>query len=146
MDPLSAIGLASNVIQFVEFAGKLIGEAQEAYESVDGVSQRTANVENIAVDLLELYQQLKRSAWQAPSAQTSAAELQLQRLITESTQVAEKLLQIVQGLRGDGPNKRWASVRHALASAWKQKDITALQSKLQEIRQQLDTTLLICVR
>ncbi|KAF2734654.1 hypothetical protein EJ04DRAFT_564072 [Polyplosphaeria fusca] len=146
MDPLSAIGLASNVIQFVEFAGKLIGEAQEAYESAEGVSLRNANVENIANDLLSLHQQLKRDACRTPGSTASAAEEQLQRLVAESTQIAEKLIQIVQGLRGGGHNRRWTSVRHALASAWKQKDITVLKARLGEIRQQLDTTLLICVR
>ncbi|KAF2113604.1 hypothetical protein BDV96DRAFT_613546 [Lophiotrema nucula] len=147
MDPISALGLASNIIQFVQFAGKLISESQEAYESIDGVSQRNANLEGIANDLLNLHQQLlKDASSRTPGAKLSAAEAQLQSLAKESTQVAEKLIGIVQALKSSARNKRWKSVRHAIASSWKQSDIAALQARLGDIRQQLDTALLICLR
>ena len=81
MDPLSALGLASNIIQFVQFAAKLISESQEAYESIDGLSQRHSDLEGIAVDLLNLQQQLlKDASCRAPGAKPSAAEAQLQSL------------------------------------------------------------------
>ena len=147
MDPLSALGLASNIIQLVQFAGKLISESQEAYESIDGASRRNADVEGIANDLLSLHAQLLRDASsQTAGAKPSAAQAQLQSLAKESTQVAEKLIVVLQGLKGSGRNRKWRSVRHAIASSWKQSDITALQTRLSDIRQQLDTVLLICLR
>ncbi|KAF2260634.1 hypothetical protein CC78DRAFT_555500 [Lojkania enalia] len=146
MDPLTALGLATSVIQFVQFAGKLISESQEAYESASGMSCRNINLENIANDLLNLHHQLLKDASRTPRAKLSAAEEHLQRLTRESIQVAERLIRVVQGLKSRGGNKRWKSVRHALTSAWKQKDIAALQTRLVEIRQQLDTALLICLR
>lgn len=146
MDPLSALGLASNIIQFVQFASKLIAESQEAYDSIDGVSQRNANLESIASSLIGLHQQLAKDAYRAPGVELSAAEAQLQRLVTESVEISEELIRIVRGLKSDRGNKRWKSVRHAIITAWKQKDIAALQARLNEIRQQLDTALLICLR
>lgn len=37
MDPLTAFGLAANVLAFVDFAGKLISKGYEIYSSSSGV-------------------------------------------------------------------------------------------------------------
>lgn len=146
MDPLTALGVASNIIQLVQFATKLITESQEAYDSLDGASQRNSDVEGIASNLIALHQQLSRDLYRPPGVKSSVADEQLQRLTEESIGIADKLIGVIRGLKSNGKSKRWNSVKYALTTAWKQKDIVALQTKLTEIRQQLDTTLLVCLR
>ena len=48
MDPLSALGLASNIIQITEFTGKLISQSKEIYRSADGTLSEHAILEEAA--------------------------------------------------------------------------------------------------
>ncbi len=47
MDPLSALGLAGNIITFVQFAGALFSGAQQIRLSADGASEEIATIEDI---------------------------------------------------------------------------------------------------
>ena len=44
LDPLTAIGLAGNIVQFVDFSSKIVGKANKIYESVDGASTRISTL------------------------------------------------------------------------------------------------------
>jgi hypothetical protein len=48
MDPLSAIGLASNIIQFVNFGCELISGAQEVCKSISGQTAVNVDLQDIA--------------------------------------------------------------------------------------------------
>ncbi|KAF2085306.1 hypothetical protein K490DRAFT_67957 [Saccharata proteae CBS 121410] len=48
MDPVSAIGLAGNIFQFIDFAAKLFSEAQNIYESVTGLPDEHQELKIIA--------------------------------------------------------------------------------------------------
>ncbi|KAL2142950.1 hypothetical protein VTI28DRAFT_472 [Corynascus sepedonium] len=47
MEPLVALGVASNVLQFVDFAAKLVSTATETAGSVQGATQRTLELEKV---------------------------------------------------------------------------------------------------
>ena len=51
MDPFSALGLASNVVQFMEFGTKLISASLELYNSKDGTSSPNSELGIITKDL-----------------------------------------------------------------------------------------------
>jgi hypothetical protein len=53
MDPFSALGLASNVLQSVDYGGNLIYGGLEAYNSVDNSSFVVSDLESIREDLAE---------------------------------------------------------------------------------------------
>lgn len=154
MDPLTTLGVAANVIQLVQFAGKLISESQEAYDSLDGTSHRNTHLEAMALNLQTLLAQLSKEPTEpasilpsrAESSARTSAEENLKQLVTDSKEIAKQLLMTLQNLKVQVGNRRWRSVKQALTSAWKQKDIAELQTRLSDIRQQIDTTLLICLR
>ncbi|CAK7213767.1 hypothetical protein SEUCBS140593_001956 [Sporothrix eucalyptigena] len=54
MDPLTALGLASNIVQFVDFTLKLIGSAAEIASSAKGASEQTLKIES-AYEKLETF-------------------------------------------------------------------------------------------
>ena len=66
MDPLSAIGLASNVVQFVDFASRLISTGTEVYESVSGVTDRTLELERIYKNLSSFSLKLQENGEDQP--------------------------------------------------------------------------------
>lgn len=76
----------------------------------------------------------------------TAAGKQLQQLSKECSAVSNELLQELEKLKIKGPHKRWESFRQALNSVWSQEKTRALETRLEGIRKQLDTTLLVCLR
>lgn len=54
MDPLSSVGLASNILQFVEFSVKLVGKGVEIYSSADGAPVQHADLRASLDNLREL--------------------------------------------------------------------------------------------
>jgi len=168
MDPLTALGLASNIVQFVDFASKLISQSHEIYRSADGALEDNVVLEYVAKNLSRLGDELKskqadiktgREAlarerdWAKKDGRVipepekvTAAGKQLQQLSKECSAVSNELLQELEKLKIKEPHKRWESFRQALNSVWSQEKIRALETRLEGIRKQLDTTLLVCLR
>jgi hypothetical protein len=51
LDPLTALSLAGNIVQFVDFSTKLLAKGHELYKSADGTSVGYSELEAIAKDL-----------------------------------------------------------------------------------------------
>lgn len=51
MDPLTAIGLASNIISFIDFGAKLFNSAQQIYESASGATVDSLSYGTIAREM-----------------------------------------------------------------------------------------------
>jgi hypothetical protein len=51
MDPLTAIGLASSIVQFVDYTTKLIQGAKEIYISVSGTTEENKSLETITKEM-----------------------------------------------------------------------------------------------
>ena len=61
METLAAIGLASNILQFAEFAHKLLSTGNELYESASGASSKTLELEKIYGSLSNFSLNLEKS-------------------------------------------------------------------------------------
>ena len=55
LDPLTALGLAGNIVQFVGFSSKIIGKARDIYKSADGSLLENLDAETVAQSLRVLY-------------------------------------------------------------------------------------------
>ena len=51
MDTFSALGLASNICQLIDFIGRFISGSLELYRSADGASSVNSELQSIADDL-----------------------------------------------------------------------------------------------
>ena len=138
MDPFSALGLASNVVQFIDFGSKLISESHTIYKSASGSSTGSIELELIYSDLNELTKGLQ-SATQSNRQLLSADEAALRQLADSCSTVATELLNVVNTLKVDKNSKhrKWQSFRQAIKSVWKQADIDNLQKRLADFRAQL---------
>jgi len=61
LDPLSAIGLARNIVQFVDFSFKLIAETRDIYHAATGATTNGVLLSAIAHDIQKLSDQLASS-------------------------------------------------------------------------------------
>jgi hypothetical protein len=62
LDPFSALGLASNIVQFIDFGCKLLSTGRELHNSTDGVLESNIELEVITKDLIDLDEKLMRSS------------------------------------------------------------------------------------
>ncbi|KAK6815115.1 hypothetical protein RU639_008507 [Aspergillus parasiticus] len=143
MEPLSALGLATAVIQITQFTGQLIRGTSHASQAADGLLLSNANILDVAGTLLSLTEQLVFP----PSFVTlSGEERLLHEICLECCKVSESLLDRLGKLQRQQPLNRWDQVRQTFGQLLGQGETNALATKLGNIREQLNTALLICLR
>ncbi|KAH8646763.1 hypothetical protein BX600DRAFT_443733 [Xylariales sp. PMI_506] len=99
MDPLTALSVASSIIAFVDYGGKLLSKTRKLYRSAQGVQVSYLDLETISADLINLTQALKRKLPEHRLASDSVAERQekseddeaLDRICLRCVEIAEEL-------------------------------------------------------
>jgi hypothetical protein len=141
IDVLAALGLAGNIVQFVEFLSKLLSESRALYNSPTGVADEHVVLEKVARDLTALTEKLTISSAGSPSVVHEFGE------ITSTCQnVARKLQEALKSLAVSGPHRRWSSFVQALRRIWGQEKVLQLTKQLELLQSQLHTRLLDVMR
>jgi hypothetical protein len=116
METLAIIGLVGNIVQFVDFSGKLIAESRELYKSSEGALAENIDTETATKHLLMLNKKLKDAA-------TATGDVTLQSLCESCHTVAIKLLGALDKVKVKGGQQKWKSIRKALRSVWSKDEI-----------------------
>ena len=137
LEALAAVGLAANILQFVEFSYNLTTSAREIYNSSSGLTAENQALELIANDLLHLS---GKFTVQGTSTSTqSVGDKKLSDLALASTKVAEELLEAIERLKNKDNqsqgNRR--SFRQALQTVLQKDGINNLVTRLERLRDQL---------
>ncbi|KAF2191676.1 hypothetical protein K469DRAFT_718697, partial [Zopfia rhizophila CBS 207.26] len=154
MKPLPAVGLASSIIQIVDFAVKIISKDHRIYQPTDGeVAENHTVLEYAANNLFELSSELEQNDLKKLSSnpkrpKLSEAAEQLLKLGDETKELTKTLIDAIDQAKGKGSysDPKWQSGRDALLSVWKKKEITALKKRLKNVRKEADTALLLALR
>ena len=141
LDPLSAIGLAGNIVQFVDFSFKLIAETRDIYHSATGATTNGVLLSAIADDVQKLSDQLE-SSHSRPTGFMSG----LQKVAVEAHEVAKELLEAVSLLRASKPQSKWSSFKAALAQVYHGEKIRNLTSHITRLQSLLTNRLLAALR
>lgn len=141
MDPITAIGLASSLITFVEFATKIVTGTYEVYTSSEGTTVTNAHIDTIISDLEEAATDLET---ELPGK--SKHERALKELASKCNKVAGELLQLLNRIRSYGSHSTWKSFKAAIISMRKQKEITVLEKRLNDYRVQILTRLTLMLK
>lgn len=141
MDPVSAIGLASSIVQLISFAGNLVSKSREIYRAVDGSLVEHAELEIVAKTLQS---QSRRIASQSGNLSgTTETVAQLLQLCEGIRKLSKELIETIEKVKADGQPNKWSSFRQALRSVCKEHDIADLLQRLERYRRQLDSLLLL---
>ena len=143
LDPLTAIGLAGNIVQLVDFCTKVVSKANRIYRSADGSLAENFDAETVSRDLLYLTARIE--AGSRPSL-ASDEEHALEDLCTGCNDVAQELLAVLGSLRSGNKLGRWKSFKQALKNVWSKDRIEVLQTRLAGFREELDLHVLIDLR
>jgi hypothetical protein len=148
LDPLTALSVAGNIVQFIDFSTKLISKGHELYNSADGASVGNAELEVIAKDLQDLNGRLqspRRS--ENVKAVLSDSDLALQTLSKKCSGVAAELTDALNKLKVQGTaNRRWKSVRQALKGLMRKEELDTTVKRLQLFRDELNLHILVSMR
>ncbi|KAH5068687.1 hypothetical protein HBH95_191200 [Parastagonospora nodorum] len=150
MDPLSALSIASAVIQIVDFSSKVIARTREVYQSADGsieeitlIEDATANLDDLMKDLMS---KTEIEAFTRGAFDRKTPDQQLIQLAEDSNTLANELNQTLKACRVKKDGSQRGALSQGLRSVLEQKSLTTLKQKLDELRKQIDTTLLITIR
>jgi hypothetical protein len=135
MEGLAAIGLASNIVQFISFSYTLVSKARHIHQSTSGLSDEGVDICTVAKDIRGFSSRiLARKETSDPFS----------LIARECDSVARELLDAISEIQhrhgatglADKPTK-WQSFRKALKCVWKKEQIESLKVRLQALRDQM---------
>lgn len=130
-ETLAALGLASNVLQFVECGFRMIKTAKDLKSSSDGATKLNREVELLARNLNDTMKAIKASDAVPVSSEMSQA-------VSTCTDLSDELIQMLENLKVD-PDKdsSWTRVKASVRSFRKADEIKALDERLNRFRTQI---------
>jgi hypothetical protein len=140
LEPLTAISLVANIVQFIDFACKIVSEATEAYKSANGLSKENCDIETVTNDLVIISKSLTAS-----NAATSA-DPALDNLCVGCVAVSQELLSALAKLKAGKDSAKWRSVRKALRSVWIKDKISSLEPRLGGFRDEVNLRIVVSLR
>ncbi len=144
-EAVAALGVAANVVQFIDFSGRILSEGYRLHKSQRVSPSKNEELESIALDLQKLHDELQcpeNDTYQAPTPN----DIQLQRLAEQCRGVCLELLAALEKMKVVDPPGKWRSFRVALKTVWGENKIKNLQVRLDEARQELIVRILMSFR
>ena len=143
MDPISAVSLASNVVQLLDFSLKIVSKASDIYHSAQGTEIRNVDLGNVTENLISLNRRAQNRARKVCAYAISEDEQALGALTEACNQIGETLVAALQKARIQGAHRGWKSMRQALKSVLGRDRIQELFDRLKQYREQIVVVLLV---
>ncbi len=145
MDPLTALSLASNVIQVVDFSIRLVSKGFKIYK--DGSLAENIDAEVISQSLKSLNGKLQRSVQDSKCGGPLTEEDQsLMGLCANCESIANELLTRFGRIEGTSKHRKWKSARQALKSVTNKDDLELLARRLDRYRSAINLHVTITLR
>jgi hypothetical protein len=128
LESIAALGVASNVFQFLDFAWKLISASRTVYKSASNMTENNVALEIIASDVSRMSDSIVVS---------QSGSKELERLALESKRVADDLLAILRKLGINGTTTKWKSFVLAVKDVWSRDEILSFTGRLVGLQAQL---------
>ncbi|KAF2795864.1 hypothetical protein K505DRAFT_373641 [Melanomma pulvis-pyrius CBS 109.77] len=143
LEAFAALSLTANIVQFIDFGGKLFSKARQVHHSKDGFSKDHADLESATKSLKQLMQHLSSSTTTITIADNiSHDEEELIRLAKDCIGLADELIQLLEKVRGTGRRTKWESFVQAIRMVWNEKDIDHVKDRLNQYQTRMTLCLL----
>jgi hypothetical protein len=155
MDPLTALSLAGTIVQFVDYASKIIRGTKHIYKSTSGALSANKDLEERTRALSDLATKLKQpvqpplydaSAKAASNLSPDSAYPILQDLCKKCGEEADQLLARLEGLKVNGKHRVWKSFQLAVKAAWAQREVDEISKRLSEYQKLLEMHVVSTIR
>jgi hypothetical protein len=140
MDPLAAIGLANNIVAFVEFASKIITGAHEVYSSATGTTSNNADMALVIGDVRAMTRRLH------VVKPVTDDDIALQDLVVKCQELSTDLISTLSRLQTKDPKSKTASMRVAWRAMRSKDKVESLEKRIERYRAQILDRILIMMR
>ncbi|KAG4261540.1 hypothetical protein FPRO03_11557 [Fusarium proliferatum] len=138
MDPFTAIGLAGNILTFIDIGLRLVNQTKGIYDST---SNSTAENDSLSVMAARFNTTMIDMQSKIPSGNLSKDEKALKDLVGECSSISDELQKLLGALKAKKSNSMRSSMKAALRDWSKKKEKDDLIKRLESSRQQLDLLL-----
>lgn len=144
MDPLTALSLASSVVQFVDFGTKVALGIREIYNSKSG---QTARIKE-TIEAVERMKSLNDELSPVNMPTTSPAEKTLAQIATKCRETSAELISITEGLvvPEDTRSRLFSSFKIGVKATWKKEKISELVDKMDSLRAEMTLNIVTLVK
>ncbi|KAH6611857.1 hypothetical protein C7974DRAFT_85822 [Boeremia exigua] len=146
LEALAAVGLASNIIQFIDFTHSLFSSTKAIYLSQAGSSRGSQELETVTNAIQQRCAEIS-AAYKSKAQQEALQNYgSIRAIASECEKTAIELQTVLQRLKARKAHSRWSSFKAALSTVWKEQEITTMEKKLDSYRQQivLELTIFQC--
>jgi hypothetical protein len=133
MDPLTALGLAANIVAFIDFGAKLLKTAAEIYDSGKGSKREDEAHETVATEMKLLASKLLTPS----NSQFAAHDKALCQLATECHVLSEKIILLFEKIKAKDTTSKTQALWAAAKGKLYEKQKVELQNALSNCRSQL---------
>ncbi|KAK4139842.1 uncharacterized protein C8A04DRAFT_32674 [Dichotomopilus funicola] len=138
LDPLTAIALSGNILQFIDYATKLLREARQISRSATGAAEGTR-------DAIAVYDDFREAAAALATPSTlprTADDAAMEALAERCREVSEELVAGLKRLQVATPGSRRESLRVAWRVMREKGELEELEVRLERCRKQLVTRII----
>ena len=147
LDALAAVGLASAVVQFVQFTTKVASKSHEYQKTTDGAIREYIELNEYAENFSRLSQRLTNAIGLLPRRDRLSEEQKSLLVVADNCQATcRDITDILDRLQVRHTKKKFASLRLALRAVWSEEKIEASLQKLRLIREELFVNLLVVIK
>lgn len=155
LDPLTAIGLAGAILQFVDIGRKLLVEGIDIYQSASGAVTEHVAIEFVVTEINLLNSKLSIPAstdFQGSRTQkVSDDEEAIQARAGSCKTIVHELLLVLEDLKvqqNKGFRRKWETFRKAVTcqAPWNPQKIQSLERRLDRLQRQISRRLLVMMR
>lgn len=157
LDPVIALGVASNVVQFIDFGFKLVSKSVEVYRNRDllqhgGLREHVDQLVKFNLALKQKFQYFQREGQISEERSnnkpepTDEIELLLRSAVDHCISCAGHLMNAINKLPVLDSHAKWQSFRHALCSMLGKSGLDATTQKLFQAQQNVNLFLLLYTR
>jgi len=151
MEAIAALGVAGNVIQFLDYGQKLVSTSLDIYKTGTGASTSNRESETLLKDFVEsidtvsenllLYDERLEVKLLQATAQNG-----LQDIVDDCRGLAAELLGRFEKLKLQRKPGRWKSSVRAVKCMWQESELVELQKRLSRYQSQFEWRILLSLR
>lgn len=146
MDPLTALSLASSIVQFVDFGSELVDKGYRRYKSADGSLVEDVNTETAVHHLVYLVSKLQHPSELNDAEPGQVEDQAFRALCTKCQLIGEELLSCLKSARVEGKHRKWQSFRQALRSVSTEEKLNKFEARLSAVKDELEFHILVDLR
>lgn len=135
MDPLTAIGLVSNILQFLSFGHELLSSAKDVFNSPQGVTKEVQQLKILIQDV----QERSKTVGTALNGDTEAAS-SIKEIASECESVADQLMKQLDSfqVKRTGLARKLEAIRVTGRFLWGKNEVYEMKARLFELEHRLD--------